>query len=89
MLLFGLVFVLFYIRLSGLFCKKLLNAWADICIIKGTLMQILKSPSIFVFLEKQYPENLALLRFFPICKNGFPITSEIDPDKAFVSETIA
>ena len=25
MLLFGLVFVLFYIRLSGLFCKKMLN----------------------------------------------------------------
>ena len=43
----------------------------------------------FVFLEKQYPENLALLRFFPICKNSFPITSEIDPDKVFVSETIA
>ena len=43
----------------------------------------------FVFLEKQYPENLALLRFFPIYKNSFPITSEIDPDKVFVSETIA
>ena len=30
-------------------------------IIKGTLMQIWKSPYIFAFIEKQYPENFATL----------------------------
>ena len=29
--------------------------------IKGTLMQIWKSPNMFVFTQKQYPENLAFL----------------------------
>ena len=28
---------------------------------KGTLMQVLKSPDMFVFIQNQYPENFALL----------------------------
>ena len=30
-------------------------------IVKGTLMQIWKSPYMFVLIQKKYPENLALL----------------------------
>ena len=37
--------------------------------LKGTLMQIWKSSYMFVFLEKQYPENFAflILRIFRLC----------------------
>ena len=31
------------------------------CSLKGTLMQIWKSPSTFVFIQKQYAENFAFL----------------------------
>ena len=30
-------------------------------VLKGTLMQILKSPNMFVFIQKQYLENFAFL----------------------------
>ena len=35
---------------------------------KGTLMRISKSPDIFVFIKKQYPENFAflILRIFKL-----------------------
>ena len=36
--------------------------------IKGTLMQIWKSPYMFVLIQKQYPENLAFL-ILRICEN--------------------
>ena len=47
----------------------------DFLAIKGTLMQILRSPYMFEFIKKQYPENftfwiLRIIELFPreVCK---------------------
>ena len=43
------------------FYKTIVLWWKLFFYIKGTLKQIWKSPTVFVFIWKQYPENLAFL----------------------------
>ena len=50
----------FFILITFLF-EDFLKASKEQITIKGTLMQIWKSPYIFVFIWKQYPESFALL----------------------------
>ena len=41
--------------------KKMKEIKSMTKVLKGTLMQILKSPNMFVFIQKQYLENFAFL----------------------------